>query len=146
MLVGFTLVREGGSICSWDFFAAEEFVGIINLTLWKKVSYQIFCNKSHHTQIEYVKEFSIKDVLLILKALYTLLQTRHFCFIFLNTYWIAFLLMHTDALTITKLKILNACKEESIKPTLSSLKMIKSNLAFLMLFSHKVISMTTFTN
>ena len=37
-----------------------ESLSKINLTLKKKISYQILCDKSHHTQIEYTKELSIK--------------------------------------------------------------------------------------
>ena len=37
-----------------------ESLSKINLTLKKKISYQILCDKSHHTQIEYTTELSIK--------------------------------------------------------------------------------------
>ena len=39
----------------------QNFVRIINLTFGKKISYQIFCKKSNHTQTQYTIEFSIKE-------------------------------------------------------------------------------------
>ena len=51
------------SLCTGDgcveIFCCES-LSKINLTLKKKISYQILCDKSHHTQIEYRKELSIK--------------------------------------------------------------------------------------